>query len=263
MSIDELKENILIELARCKGRASLFLEMEGQIIEFNSNEIYQSASLIKLPIMFETLRQIEKGMIMPDQPIILSDKHKVGNTGVLQAMPGEKMYTILDLVTLMIIVSDNSATNLLIDLVGMDSINEGISILCMHDTILERKMLDFAAITSRKDNFTTAADIVACLKEGTEGTLLSNTSKTIFLNILFQQQFKDKLPAYFLEEKISSGNKTGELPGIEHDCAVIDYGNSRAFASVLIDGLNEPEHGRTTIRQIGKLLNSYLTGIST
>lgn len=263
MNIEQLKLNVYSELARCKGRASLFMEIEGKIIEFNSQEVYQSASLIKIPILYEALRQIEAGIINPDEHVNIKDSDKIGNTGVLQVLHGVKSYTIRDLLTLMVIVSDNSATNLIINLLSKESINKTIRSLSMYNTILQRKMLDFQSVKSGMDNFTTAADIVKCLKKGVTGTDLTKASRDTFLSILNQQQFRDKLPAYMNEVYITAGNKTGELPGLEHDCAVMTFGQTRTFVAVLIDNLEEPEIGRSTIRQIGKHINDFIRGNST
>jgi beta-lactamase class A len=59
------------------------------------------------------------------------------------------------------------------------------------------------------------------------------------------------------------GNKTGELPGVEHDCGIITYGEKQAFIVVLIDRLSETESGKVTIRQVGKHINSFIQGVST
>ncbi|MCM3665025.1 class A beta-lactamase-related serine hydrolase [Mesobacillus subterraneus] len=258
MNIQNLKDNVYKELARCKGRASLFMEIEDHVIEFNSHDAYRSASLIKIPILFEALRQIEKGIISADADVSLRITDKVGDTGVLQALSCHK-YSIQDLLTLMIIVSDNSATNLLIDMLGIETINSTIRRLGMSNTVMHRKMLDFDSINSGKDNFTSAADMVACLKEGIDGSLLKFESRDRFHSILLHQQFKEKLPAYIDETLINAGNKTGELPGLEHDCAVFSYGDRKAFVAVLIDGLAEAENGKYTIRQIGKQVNTFIS----
>ena len=262
MTFEELRIELLEELAGCKGRASLFLEIEGEIIEFNSNEVYQSASLIKLPILFEALRQMEAGHLQKERQILIEDGDKIGDTGVLQAMK-VKQLPVLDLLSLMIIVSDNTATNLMIDLLGKDCINSTISRIGMSNTILHRKMLDFSAIQNGLDNYTSAADIGLCLKEGVSGNLLSQDSKSIFHSFLRQQQFKEKLPFYVDDTILEIGNKTGELPGVEHDCGIITYGKKEAIIVVLIDDLSDQQSGKTTIQQIGKHINSFITGFST
>lgn len=262
MNIEQLKQRVYSELVGCQGRASLFMEIEGEIIEFNSQEVYQSASLIKVPILYEALKQIDRGVIKPERQIVISEEDKLGGTGVLQALQNVKSYSVIDLLTLMVIVSDNSATNLIINVLGTDSINKTIRSLSIKNTMLQRKMLDFQSMKSGRDNFTTAADIVACLKAGVQGAGLSEHSRDIFLTILEQQQFREKLPAFLSAELMTAGNKTGELPGIEHDCAVITYGQNRAFVAVLIDDLLEAENGKSTIRQIGKHLNAFISANS-
>lgn len=262
MKIEELRDRLSNELAGCKGRASLFLEIEGSIIESNSNVVYQSASLIKLPILFEALRLIEAGKLQKDKNVTIKESDKIGDTGVLQAMK-VKQLTVMDLLSLMIIVSDNSATNLLIDLIGINSINSTISMIGMKNSILQRKMLDFDAIQSGHDNFTSAADIALCLREAIAGGSLNKHSKNTFFSLLLQQQFKEKLPFYMDDTLLKIGNKTGELPGVEHDCGIVTYGKKQAIIVVLIDGLSEPESGKKTIRQIGMHINRFITGIST
>ncbi|WNF20992.1 serine hydrolase [Mesobacillus jeotgali] len=262
MTLEELRIILLEELAGCKGRASLFLEIEGEIIEFNSNEVYQSASLIKLPILFEALRQMEAGQLQKESQLAIEEGDKVGDTGVLQAMR-IKQLPVMDLLALMIIVSDNSATNLLIDLLGKESINATISRIGMSNSILQRKMLDFSAIQSGFDNYTSAADIGLCLKEAVNGDHLNQVSRSIFHSFLLQQQFKEKLPYYMEDNFLKIGNKTGELPGVEHDCGIITYGKKEAIIVVLIDELSDQQSGKSTIQKIGKHINSFITGFST
>ncbi|WP_170169194.1 serine hydrolase [Mesobacillus subterraneus] len=257
MKIDELKELLLDELARCKGRASLFMEINGEIIEFNSNHVYQSASLIKLPILYAALRLVDKGVLSLKKLVPIRETDEVGDTGVLQVLMVDQL-SVQDLLALMIIVSDNTATNLVIDEIGMGEINSKIALLGMDQTVLKRKMLDFNAIKNGNDNFTTARDTVACLKEGTAGSTLTNHSKGIFQTLLKQQQLKDKLRACLDEPRIEAGNKTGELPGVEHDCGFIFDEKTQIHVAILIDQLNDPEAGRTTIRQIGKHINDFI-----
>lgn len=262
MTFEELRITLLEELAGCKGRASLFLEIEGEIIEYNSNEVFQSASLIKLPILLEALRQMDAGQLKKESQLGIGEGDKIGDTGVLQAMRIKKL-PVVDLLSLMIIVSDNSATNLMIDLLGKESINATIHNIGMSNSILQRKMLDFSSIQSGLDNYTSAADIGLCLKEGVNGDLLNPESRSLFRSFLRQQQFREKLPFYMDDTLLEIGNKTGELPGVDHDCGIITYGKKEAIIVVLIDELSQPQSGKSTIQQIGKHINSYITGFST
>lgn len=78
------------------------------------------------------------------------------------------------------------------------------------------------------------------------------------LRILQQQQFDTKLPSRMDREAVYIGNKTGELPGIEHDCGIIKFRDKTAYVAVLIDELGESETGEDTIAQIGKLICDFL-----
>lgn len=263
MDFDSLKESLYKELAGCRGRASLSLEIEGSTYELNNHQRYQSASLIKLPIFFEALRQIDEKLISPQQKISIDNNNKIGDTGILQALKNIEALSIIDLLTLMIIVSDNSATNILIDKIGMEAINKTMLTIGMKHTVLQRKMLDFQSMKAGRDNYTTASDVICCLREATTGNLLSQKSREVFVSVLQQQQFREKLPAYIDYSQATVGNKTGELPGVEHDSAVIHYANKIAYAAILIDQLPDAESGKSTIRKAGKLLNSFISGLST
>ncbi|MFP3471159.1 serine hydrolase, partial [Micrococcus sp. SIMBA_144] len=78
------------------------------------------------------------------------------------------------------------------------------------------------------------------------------------LNILHHQQFKDKLPSLMDQEMVFVANKTGELPGVEHDCGILKYGNQHAYIAVLIDELEDNESGKGTIAKIGKFIHDFL-----
>lgn len=263
MDFDSLKESLYKELAGCRGRASLFLELEGSTFELNSHKRYQAASLIKLPILFEALRQTDEKLICPEQKISIAESNKIGDTGILQALKNMEALSIMDLLTLMIIVSDNSATNILIDKIGMEAINKTMLNIGMKNSVLQRKMLDFQSMKAGRDNYSTAADIVCCLKKAATGDYLSQNSREVFVSVLRQQQFREKLPAYIDSCQAAVGNKTGELPGVEHDCAILHYANKKAFVAILIDQLPDAESGKSTIRKAGRLLNSFISGLST
>ncbi|WP_181444578.1 serine hydrolase [Bacillus sp. 03113] len=232
--------------------------MDKEIIEINSKQAYPAASLIKVPILIEAFRQKEEGKLDVEQLVSISKEEKVGGAGVLFSLSSKASFTIHDLMTLMIIVSDNTATNQLIDLIGWHEINQCIKALNLTSTRLNRKMMDLDAIKLGKDNWTSAVNIGTCLKEIYKGSLLSKESKEEILSMMRKQQFKEKLPAYMNLEKGWIANKTGELEGIEHDCAIIQYNGITVYMAVLIDQLSAQEDGRETIRQIGKLVNNYL-----
>ncbi|PLS16193.1 serine hydrolase [Bacillus sp. M6-12] len=258
MNIIDLEKAVKIEIEKCSGRVGLYLELDGGTIEHNSNEVFRSASLIKVPILVEGFRQKEEGRIHLNQPVTIQRRDKVGGSGVLQVLSDKSFMTLKDIMTLMIIVSDNTATNVMIDLLGMDSINRTIKELGLEKTILERKMMDFQAAEQGKDNLTCAADMALCLKAIQEASFLSDESSREMADILKNQQFLDKLPAMMDLDKVAVAGKTGGLHCIEHDCAIIRYGEKVAYAAVLSDELPSKEDGRRTISAIGKLIFDFM-----
>ncbi|WHY88296.1 serine hydrolase [Neobacillus novalis] len=251
-----LEEKIKGEITCFQGRIGIAVEIANKRISLNSVEVFPSASVIKVPILIEGLRQAETGKINLNE-LTTIDK-RVGGSGVLQALSAKVSMTIKDLMTLMITVSDNTTTNLLIDLLGMDSINSTIEKLSMEHTKLSRKMMDFEAIEQGYNNFTSPSDMIKCLKVINEGDFLSEESRKLAVEIMHYQQFHDKLTAMMDLDRVFAASKTGGLPNVEHDCAILKYGGKTAYAVVLTDQLDNHFAAKQLISKIGKHLYDHL-----
>lgn len=258
MDFITFKNEVELETNQCEGRFGVMIEIEDEVIAINSQEVFQSASIIKVPILIEGFRQQDQGKLELDSRILLEEYQKCGGSGVLQALSAGANVTVKDLLTLMIIVSDNTATNISIDLLGMEQINACLKDMELTSTVLSRKMMDFKAIQEGRDNTTTAEDMVRCLKVINETSFLSIESRKSILAIMGKQQFMDKLPAMMDLAKLTVFNKTGGLTGVSHDCAIVTHGKMTAYAAVLTDGLTCETSGRDTIGKIGKLLADYM-----
>jgi beta-lactamase class A len=252
-----LKEKITKDLVDFKGRVGVAIEIEYERYEFHSGEVFPSASVIKVPILIECLKQSELGKIDLDEFIKITDR--AGGSGVLQALSTNLSLTIKDLMTLMITVSDNTATNMLINIVGMDQINQTMEEIGLHSTRLQRKMMDFAAKEKGLDNVTSPSDMVKCLKIIHEEDFLSANSRRMALDILHFQQFHDKLLAMINTDKVFTANKTGSLSNVENDCAIIKAGSKTAYVAVLTDQLPDPYEARQVISRIGKHIYNEIT----
>ncbi|PLT28566.1 serine hydrolase [Peribacillus deserti] len=258
MVITSLEELLKAHLTLTSGRISLALEIQGEKFEYNSRTIIPSASLIKLPILIAAYRESEKGKLFLHRRVTVTREDKTGGSGVIQSLSEGLNFTIKDLLTLMITVSDNTATNVCIDLIGLDSINDTIKEIGLRHTVLGRKMMDWDGIKEGKNNYTSANDMLLCMKAINEQGILTEESRTDILNILQSQQFVDKLPAHMDTDVITIANKTGELPGAEHDTAIIKFKEKTAYAAVLTDGLLSQEEGRQAIRNIGHIIYNHL-----
>lgn len=124
------------------------------MITVKGNESFPAASAIKILILLEFFRKARTGTLDLDEFTTITDDIKVGGTGVLKEL-GEVSITLRDLATLMITVSDNTATNILIDITDMNDINVTLERLGLQTTRLLRKMQDYDAIAQGKENCST------------------------------------------------------------------------------------------------------------
>lgn len=151
-------------LDRFPGKASLTIETRTGRIDCKGHEQMKSASTIKLAILLEAYRQVDHNLIKPYDMISIKPEDFTEGTGVLFHLDSVKKLSFEDLLTLMIIVSDNTASNVVIQTIGIDNINMLLSILGCQETVLERKFMDVLSALHGLDNFTSAADLVTMLK---------------------------------------------------------------------------------------------------
>lgn len=257
-----LKEKIQEELNGFHGRIGLGIDIgDTKPIYLNSQDVFQSASLIKIPILLSVLLAHNKGEINIQRPVTISNENIVGGSGVLQALSNGLTLSVKDLMSLMIIVSDNTATNVLIDLLGIEAINATFKEIGLEQTKLNRKMMDFAAIKQGIDNQTTPEEMIHCLKLVNKFKHFGIDGRNIARDTLKHQQFRDKLPALVNEDKIMVFNKTGELSNVQHDCAIFDYQGRIGYVAVLMDRLDDQETAKQTIRKIGKHISDFFIRI--
>ena len=186
----------------------------------------RSASLIKIFIMIEAFRQKNDGILSFSESVVINQAVKVEG-GSLFNVPDGTEKTIQELIERMIVESDNSATNILIDKIGMHEINATINHLGCQDTVLQRKMLDFASAAAGRENYTSVKDVGITLTKLYNQKCLDPKSDQAMLDILARQEVNDRIPAY-LPRDIRVAHKTGELDGALHDCGIV-YGRHRHF----------------------------------
>lgn len=178
----------------------------------------EAASVIKLFIMVEAFRRFEDGSMSPDEEFVIAPGDKMPSCGALSYMHDGLRVTALDLVTLMIILSDNTATNLLIDRLGMADINATIEALGAHGCRLNRRLFDGEAARRGVQNYVTAAGVGKTLKALYDKRLVSESASEKMLAILLNQRLNGKIP-FFLDCRVA--HKTGEDDGITHDAAIV------------------------------------------
>lgn len=180
-----------------------------------------AASVIKIPVMIEAFRQAQAGELSLEEIHVLEDWERLPSCGTLKAMHTGIEMTLLDLVKLMIIVSDNAATNIMIRRVGIENVNRTLRTLGCEKTTLNRLLFDREASKRGVKNFITAGEMGMVLEKLWRGEVISKAASDAMMEILLDQRLNGKLPFFIDSMGIDIAHKTGEDDGISHDVGVI------------------------------------------
>ncbi|MCW6667199.1 serine hydrolase [Aerococcaceae bacterium NML190938] len=182
----------------------------------------RSASTIKLFVLAALFNRAEQGGISLETVHHLSVSDIVGGTGVIQNSSVGTPFTLRALATEMIISSDNTAMNIIVDYLGFDTVNQYIREQGYTQTVLNRKMLDSAALSQGKDNYISAKEAGDLMRRIYTKTLISPSADEQLLSILSMQKDKTNLEAN-LPVGITTYNKTGQYAdyGIRNDISIV------------------------------------------
>ena len=242
--IDEQKGNVAVSIKDLRS---------GKEIKINADMEFPSASIIKIAIMSELFNKINEGVYRLDDVIEIKEEMKTGGDGILKELSYGHRFTLIEICTLMIIVSDNMATNILIDLLSMDKINSCIKKLGMKKTRLQRKMMDSLAVKEGRNNFTSAEDFSLVLELIYRGENANEVYSNIMLNILKKQQVRGRLDLY-LPEGVLIAHKTGDLDNLEHDGGIVFLPEKEYIICVLTNEVNSNKDGREIIGEISRMV---------
>lgn len=258
MTFEELSQKAIHMFSSFKGNTALYFKnlVTNQIIAYNENTPVSSASVIKVPIMAEAFYRDNEGGFSLKNRYTLQNAHKVPPSGVLTLMDEGLTLSYLDLVRLMIVISDNVATNVLIDALGYGKINERIKALGCTSTILQRKMMDIESMKNGRDNITTAGDMGIILEKLYKGEIAGKAQSRDMVEIMSYQQDNSKIP-FLINDDVCIANKTGGNTRVSNDVALI-YAKQPYVLCTLGDNVDEPSFGRL-IQDTSKLIYDYIS----
>jgi len=180
-----------------------------------------AASVIKIPIMVTAFRDIAAGRLDADEIFSIKREDKMPSCGALTYMHDGLEVTLTDLITLMIILSDNTATNLLIDRLTPEHVNRTMAALGIPGIALRRRLFDPKLSAQGIQNTVTARGVGMLLERMATGTLLGKALDDRMIDILLNQRLNGKLPFFLHGRGIRCAHKTGEDDGITHDVGII------------------------------------------
>ncbi len=199
----------------------------GEVIEYGIPHPMETASVIKLPIMITAMKQVEEGTLSLDQLVTMESSDIVAGSGVLQNLSEGLRLSLRDVMMLMITVSDNTATNMVVRLVGLEPINAFMAALGAHDTVI-KKPIDFTL--PPPIGLSTPKDLVTLLRGIYHRTLVSAKASEWMWDVLTRQQYNTvlarSLPYHLLEEgddepaTIVIGSKSGSVEGVRNDAGI-------------------------------------------
>ena len=214
------------EVERCFGRipaeaAICYRDLAGRHQwGTNHEQDFPAASVIKVAIMVELFRRVEAGKAHLGERVEIPPERLVGGAGVLFELDPGLRLSLGDLCRLMIVVSDNTASNLLIDyLGGLEVMTAAMGEMGL-SARLGRYFMEPASGT--RDNRMTCADAASLLLDLRGGQLLNPGLTALALGVLERQQYREKIPQR-LPPEVVVGHKTGELEGVRHDAAIVEH----------------------------------------
>ena len=228
-------------------------DLEGRVLyEHLADRVFPAASTIKVPLLVRALQHVERGALDLSSPIEMRAVDQVPGAGVLHELDPGLRLTLRDLLTLMIIVSDNTATNLVIDRVGAEDVNAFSQSLGLRETILlgglqlppERRN---ARQLAGERNRTTPREITEVLARLVRGELLSPELTDVALGILSRQQYKDIVGRHVPRDANGDllfrvASKSGELLGVRHDVGIV-WSPKPVIVAIMSEGGTDPrEH---------------------
>ena len=188
-------------------------------VYINGDTQRSSASMIKLIVLATLLDKAAAGEVDLDAEVKVRSEDIVAGTGTVQE-DGPGAYQLRELARRMIADSDNTATNVIVDLIGMDAVNAEAGKLGLANTVMARKMMDTEAASRGMQNRMSASDAAAILNLIATGTLVNQEMSDLALDFLLQQSIDAGLTDG-IPDGVSVAHKTGELTQVEHDGGIV------------------------------------------
>ncbi len=243
-----IDQRINSEISGFSGKVWIYAKNldTGKDFSLRADEQVRTASTIKLAIMTEVFHQVAQGKLNWTDEIILTKEKKQGGSGILSEFSDDAKIDLRTALHLMIVVSDNSATNLVLDKVTADSVNEFVESLGLHQTRSLRKINGGGDSKANSDprlklfglGVSSPRDMVRLLEMIDKGDVVSREASAEIIAILKRQQFKEGIGRN-LPDTIPSASKSGALDRLRSDVGIIYTRRGRIAMAITTDDMTE------------------------
>jgi beta-lactamase class A len=215
----------------------------------HENEVFAQASSIKITVLANLYLQAQQGKLKLTDLYTVQASDLVPDSDIMGGLtPGVTRITLRDLATMMVAVSDNSATNVLIDRVGMDNVNAMLDSLGLAHTRLRRKMMDLEAAKQGRENISTPREMMALLESIYRDKVLNKESTADLFKVLSTN--KDSWIPRDLPADVKSANKPGSLEGVRNDSGIVFVEGRPYVICVMTAFLRNERDGEQAISKI-------------
>jgi beta-lactamase class A len=222
---------------------------DGHKYLLHADAVFPQASSIKICVLAELYRQAQQGKLKLTDPYTVNAADLVPDSDIMGGLtPGITHVTLRDLATMMVAVSDNSATNVLIDRVGMENVNAFLTAQGLRETKLRRKMMDLKAAAEGRENVSTPNEMARLLQALYRGEILNKDITADFFKVL--STHKDSFIPRNLPDHLKIANKPGELEGVRNDSGVIFLDKRPYILCVMTTYLRRERDGEQAVSNI-------------
>ena len=271
---DDLRDRIetIAKEARARSAAVAYYDYETrESWDYRGDEWMHAASTIKVPILLGVFGAAHRGHLSVESRVHVRNRFvsvadgkpfrvesgRDANSVVHQHLG--KTMKVRELAFHMIVTSSNLATNLLIDLVGLEEMRGSLEFLRVSGVKLERGVEDERAWEKDVNNLVTARGLISVLRPIEEGTAFSVEASAHMLEILHEQEFRSGIPAG-VPDSAKVANKTGEISTVAHDAAIVYLPDRKPYAVVVLTEWEPGASGRSdTIARISRAVYEHLT----
>ncbi len=233
----------------------------GEAFYRNADLVFPAASSIKLAVLLELTRQAQESKLSLDEKHTVRRSETVAGDPILYMLgDGTVTMTLRDLAVFMVVLSDNSATNILIDRVGMENVNAGVARLGLKETRLRRHMIDIEAARRGNENVSTPRELAVLLEKVRNGQVLDSAHSQDYFSIL--RLPKDSLFSKALPPGVPVEDKPGALDAVRCDAGIIEVEGHPFVVSVMTTFLASNEEGERAIKEIARLAYAHFERLS-